>query len=190
MSSSPRLTVRPLLSHMGIHVQDLPRMEDFYTKVMGLVVTDRGKAFKFPIDLVFLSSRPDAHHQLVLATGRPMDADYSVINQMSFEVASLDELREMSRRVQEAGVTDFIGINHGNAWSIYFRDPEGNRIEVYLDSPWHVPQPHGDDLDLDMSDEEVLRKTLDAIKDDPGFMPREEFEAELKRKIGPGGVTA
>ena len=190
MSSSPRLTVRPILSHMGIHVQDLPRMEDFYTTVMGLVVTDRGKAFKFPIDLVFLSSRPDAHHKLVLATGRPMDADYSVINQMSFEVAALDELREMRRRVQEVGVTDFIGINHGNAWSIYFRDPEGNRIEVYLDSPWHVPQPHGDDLDLDMSDEEVLRKTLDAIKDDPGFMPREEFEAELKRKIGPGGVTA
>lgn len=190
MSSSPRLTVRPILSHMGIHVQDLPRMEDFYTKVMGLVVTDRGKAFKFPIDLVFLSSRPNAHHQLVLATGRPKDADYSVINQMSFEVASLDELREMNRRVKEASVTDFIGINHGNAWSIYFRDPEGNRIEVYLDSPWHVPQPHGDDLDLDMSDEEVLRKTLDAIKDDPGFMPREEFEAELKRKMGPSDVTA
>jgi hypothetical protein len=41
-----------------------------------------------------------------------------------------------------------------------------------------------------MSDEEVLRKTLDAIKDDPGFMPREEFEAELKRKMGPSDVTA
>ena len=63
-------------------------------------------------------------------------------------------------------------------------------LKVYLDSPWHVPQPHGDDLDLNMSDEEVLRKTLDAIKDDPGFMPREEFEAELKRKMGPSDVTA
>ena len=107
-------------------------MEDFYTTVMGLVVPAPVKAFTFPIDLVFLSSRPDAHHQLVLATGRPMDADYSVINQMSFEVASLDELREMSRRGQEVGVTDFIGINHGNAWSIYFRDPEGNKIAFYL----------------------------------------------------------
>ena len=100
-------------------------MEDFYTRVMGLVVTDRGKAFRFPIDLVFLSSRPD------------------------------------------------------------FRDPEGNRIEVYLDSPWHVPQPHGDELNLEISDEDILKTTLEAIKDDPGFMPREEFEAELKRKLAP-----
>ena len=80
-------------------------MEDFYTRVMGLVVTDRGKAFRFPIDLVFLSSRPDAHHQFVLATGRPADADYSVINQMSFEVASLEELREMNRRVQAEAIS-------------------------------------------------------------------------------------
>ena len=183
--TSSKPPVRLILSHMGIHVQDLSRMEDFYTRVMGLVVTDRGKAFRFPIDLVFLSSRPDAHHQFVLATGRPADADYSVINQMSFEVASLEELREMNRRVQAEGVSDFIGINHGNAWSIYFRDPEGNRIEVYLDSPWHVPQPHGDELNLEISDEDILKTTLEAIKDDPGFMPREEFEAELKRKLAP-----
>ena len=104
---------------------------------------------------------------------------------MSFEVASLEELREMNRRVQAEGVSDFIGINHGNAWSIYFRDPEGNRIEVYLDSPWHVPQPHGDELNLEISDEDILKTTLEAIKDDPGFMPREEFEAELKRKLAP-----
>ena len=181
--ASAKPTVRPILSHMGIHVHDLSRMEDFYTRVMGLVVTDRGKAFRFPIDLVFLSSRPDAHHQFVLASGRPPEADYSVINQMSFEVASLDELREMSRRVQAEEVTDFVGINHGNAWSVYFRDPEGNRIEVYLDSPWHVPQPHGEDLDLEKSDEDILKVTLAAIKVDPGFMLREEFEAELKQKL-------
>ena len=49
--------IRPVLSHMGIYVHDMDAMEDFYTRVMGLVVTDRGKAFRFPIDLVFLSSR-------------------------------------------------------------------------------------------------------------------------------------
>ena len=40
--TSSKPPVRPILSHMGIHVQDLSRMEDFYTRVMGLVVTDRG----------------------------------------------------------------------------------------------------------------------------------------------------
>jgi hypothetical protein len=46
-----------------------------------------------------------------------------------------------------------------------------------------VPQPHGDDLDLEKSDEDILKVTLAAIKDDPGFMLREEFEAELKQKL-------
>jgi catechol 2,3-dioxygenase len=181
MESPP--TIRPVLSHMGIYVHDMDAMEDFYTRVMGLVVTERGKAFRFPIDLVFLSSRPEVHHQLALASGRPEYATYSVINQMSFAVESLDELREMSRRVTAEAVRELVGINHGNAWSLYFLDPEGNRVEVYLDSPWHVPQPHGDDLDLEMSNDDIMSTTLDTIRNDAGFMPREQFEAEMQRKL-------
>ena len=29
-------------SHLGINVTDLARMEDFYTRVLGLLVADRG----------------------------------------------------------------------------------------------------------------------------------------------------
>jgi len=29
-------------SHVGLFVSDVPRMEDFYTRVMGFTVTDRG----------------------------------------------------------------------------------------------------------------------------------------------------
>ena len=178
------MTIRPVLSHMGIYVHDMQKMEDFYTRVMGLVVTDRGKAFRFPIDLVFMSSEPGMHHQLALASGRPAEATYSVVNQMSFRVRSLDELREMSRRVKSEGVADLLEINHGNAWSIYFLDPEGNRVEVYLDSPWHVPQPHANTLDLEMSNDEIMRTTLEAVAKDPGFMPHDEFEAQMRRRIG------
>ena len=176
-------TIRPVLSHMGIYVHDMAKMEDFYTRVMGLVVTDRGKAFRFPIDLVFMSSEPGMHHQLALASGRPADATYSVVNQMSFRVRSLDELRVMSQRVKAEAVADLVEINHGNAWSIYFLDPEGNRVEDYLDSPWHVPQPHGDELDLTMSNEEIMRTTHEAVQHDPGYMPRSEFEAQMRRTI-------
>ena len=30
-------------SHFGLYVTDLARMEDFYTRVLGLLVSDRGK---------------------------------------------------------------------------------------------------------------------------------------------------
>ena len=31
------------MSHIGLYVHDLPKMEDFYTRVLGFTVTDRGK---------------------------------------------------------------------------------------------------------------------------------------------------
>ena len=40
-------------SHVGIHVTDLARMEDFYTRVLGLLVSDRGSLPGGPA-LVFL----------------------------------------------------------------------------------------------------------------------------------------
>ena len=65
---------------------------------------------------------------------------------------SIDELRTMYRRVVARNVDNLLARNHGNSWSVYFDDPEGNNLEVYLDSPFHVPQPFGEYLDFDLSD--------------------------------------
>lgn len=32
-------------------------------------------------------------------------------------------------------------IPDSNAISIYARDPEGNRLEIFIDTPWYVDQP-------------------------------------------------
>jgi catechol 2,3-dioxygenase len=165
----------PTLSHMGIFVTDLDGMIRFYTEVLGLMVTDRGQGITFKNDLVFLSSDPEKHHELVLASGRPQEAAFSTVMQASFAVGTLDDLRAVKARAQANGATALRAIDHGNAWSIYFNDPEGNTVEVYLDTPFHVPQPHGDPLDLDMTDAEILRTTEAACRNDPGFMPREEY---------------
>ena len=86
-------------------------------------------------------------------------------------VDSLADLREVHRRALALGATEMRPVSHGNAWSIYFKDPEGNTVEAYLDTPFHVPQPHGKPLDLSKSDEEILRETEAACRKDPGFMP-------------------
>ena len=65
-------------SHFGLYVTDLARMEDFYTRVLGLLVSDRGK-LPGGSDLVFLSRDPDEHHQLVLAAGRPPGLEFNVV---------------------------------------------------------------------------------------------------------------
>ena len=33
---------------------------------------------------------------------------------------------------------------------LYLRDPEGNRVEVFIDTPWHVTQPYREPMDLSL----------------------------------------
>jgi len=170
---------RPTPSHFGIFVTELERMVDFYTKVFGLTITDRGRGRNFQSDLVFMSASPDQHHQLVLASGRPPEATFSTVMQMSFIVPTIQFLRDIRTAALECGAKQMRGMNHGNALSIYFADPEGNTVEVYTDTPFYVAQPHGDPLDLSKSDEEILRETEAICRQDPTFMPIEEWREKF-----------
>jgi catechol 2,3-dioxygenase len=174
--------IRARLAHMGIFVHDQPRMERFYSEVLGLMVTDQGQG-RAGMHLTFMSANPSNHHQLVLVTGRPDTSGFNPIQQISFLVDSLSDLREVHRRALALGATDMRPITHGNAWSIYFKDPEGNTVEAYLDTPFHVPQPHGKPLDLSKTDEEILRETEAACREDPGFMPIEQFQEQMAARL-------
>src|SRR5262249_13532133 len=100
-----------------------------------------------------------------------------------FKVPSLDALREMHRRVVAANCNRIFPVNHGNAWSVYFEDPEGNTIECYLDTPFYVAQPHTGYLDLTKSDAEIVQATQEACKDDPFCMPVAEWEAKMAKGL-------
>lgn len=160
----------PQLSHFGIFVRDIDAMTRFYTQVFGLRLTDQGVGGTFKYQLHFLSGSATQHHQLVLAAGRTADAP-STVMQMSFKVGVIDDLRRVRANALAAGASAMRGLNHGNALSIYFADPEGNTIEVYVDTPWYVPQPHGDPLDLDKPDAQIWAETEAACRADPAFEP-------------------
>jgi catechol 2,3-dioxygenase len=100
--------------------------------------------------------------------------------QISFVVPSIQHLRDISVRAAENGATDIRGLNHGNALSVYMRDPEGNTVEIYVDTPFYVAQPHGDPLDLHKDDEVLMRETEEACRRDPTFMPLAEWQARFK----------
>lgn len=168
----------PSLAHVGVSCFDIDNMIDFYTSVFNLKLTDKGPGKNFPYMLAFLSSSPDQHHQLALAQSRPEGA-VSTIMQLSFKVQSLDELRKVRDRAINKGATKLRPSNHGNALSIYFFDPEENMIEVYLDTPWYVAQPHGDPLDLDKPDQEIWDETKKMVEADPTFMTTEEWAKKV-----------
>lgn len=179
----PRMAPPALrFSHVGVHVRNIDRMRDFYERAMGFVVSDEGRLGERR--LVFLTRDADEHHQLVLAEGRPNDDHFNVVNQISFRLESLADLRALHEAMQaEPGVTQLAARSHGNAWSIYFRDPEGNRIEAFVDSPWHVAQPISEPFDLRQSDAAILAATEARVKREPSWRPRAEWRAELARRI-------
>jgi catechol 2,3-dioxygenase len=172
-----------VFSHMGFYVRDIERMARFYREALGFFETDRG--LLGTVQLVFLSRDPTEHHQIVLATGRPADLAFSVINQISLRVPDLATLREVRNRARsEPDVSDLVTATHGNAVSIYFRDPEGNRLEVFMDTPWYCEQPLREPIDLDQSDEAVMAAAEALARSRPKFRSRAQWQSEMAQMMG------
>jgi catechol 2,3-dioxygenase-like lactoylglutathione lyase family enzyme len=189
--SEPQRTLS--LSHMGINCFDLPTMLAFYTGVLGMTVTDRG-TLPAPLgaELVFLTTDPREHHQLVLVSGRKegeistapaLGGSFgSAIFQLSFRLDSLATMRRTKQRLADAGCTHLIPVNHGNGFSLYTRDPEGNALEFVVDAPWYTPQPCGERLDLSLDDDEILRLTEELVKQ-RGGEPVEVWRERTAQRI-------
>ena len=176
------------LTHAGLYVNDLDTMVAFYGELLGLVVTDRGELFGR--ELAFLSRDPEEHHQLVLVTGRRAPKDVAVLSQLSFRLDDEDlaSLRWFARRAEELGAGGMDPRNHGNSWSIYFLDPEGNRLEIYTSTPWYVSQPWREPLDLDDSDDVIRSTTKQLIEQTASaWSPVAEWKAVVAAQLASAG---
>lgn len=176
------MTIRARLAHVGVYAHDLKKLQNFYSNVLGLVVTDHGTA-RSGMTLTFMSGNPGAHHQLVLIDGRPETIEFNPIQQISFMVDSLSDLKEVHSRAVAEGTTEMRVVTHGNAWSCYFKDPEGNTVEAYLDTPWHVPQPHGVPFDIAAPVAEIEAWTEKHCRETPGFMPIKDYQAQMAKRL-------
>lgn len=154
-------------SHAFLNVGDLQGMVNFYTQFLGFEVQDRTDR------VVFLSQQDDEHHQIALsAVDRLPDARSSRVNHFAFRLNRFDELMELYRRLK--GRSDqhrIVPVTHGNTWSLYFHDPEGNGLEVFCDTPWEIRQPYAEPWDPEQGFEELCRTTKEQIRDLPGFGP-------------------
>jgi catechol 2,3-dioxygenase-like lactoylglutathione lyase family enzyme len=162
------------MSHAVVYVRDLAAMLDFYGE-LGFRVSDRGSVGPDEnIDMAFISTDREAeHHQLAFVQVKVNDDPPNSVGHIAFRVDTLNEVRAVYSFATNDGRASRVRPQcHGTTWSVYFKDPEGNGLEVFCDTPWHVDQPQGVEWDPTLADDELLRWTENRFKDEPGFARR------------------
>jgi catechol 2,3-dioxygenase len=168
-------------NHLGFHVFDLDRMEDFYTRVMGFAVSDRGEVRGFKA--VFLTRDPADHHQIVLFSGRTAPREAVFLNQLTFQVDTLEILLLCHAALEAEGITQIRCVDHGVSWSLYYPDPEGNRIELFAKSPWYIVQPHIAEFDPAQPAAAIFEGTRSRIAADPTLVPMAQWEGAFAARL-------
>lgn len=117
------------LGHVHLKVRDLDRSIDFYRDVLDIEVNERHANFAF-------MSFGDHHHDLALqALGEAADPPGEGVGlyHAAFEVPTREALRATHERLVERDVA-VTPVDHGISLALYFDDPDGNGLEVYLDT--------------------------------------------------------
>lgn len=122
--------VRPgKLAHVVLRARDLQRSRAWY-----LTVLQARPAFEN--EAVCFLTYDDEHHRIGLI-GRP-ELDHGAdshagLDHIAFTYATLGELLATYRRLADEGITPYWTINHGPTISMYYKDPDGNRLELQYD---------------------------------------------------------
>jgi catechol 2,3-dioxygenase len=119
------------IGHVHLKIRDLNRSISFYQDYLGLKVTE-----KLGDGMAFLSGT-DRHHEIALQqlgpqAGSPGRFDVGLYH-VAFEVPDRESFLALYDKLQNDGITVY-PTDHRISWALYFSDPDGNGIEVYLDT--------------------------------------------------------
>lgn len=112
-------------AHFVLRVRDVNASVAWYETVLGMEIVHRAEK------LAFLTY-DDEHHRLALAE-TPVAADLPPgapgLDHVAYTLASLGDLLSTYKRLQAKGILPVWPINHGLTTSLYYQDPDGNRVE-------------------------------------------------------------
>jgi catechol 2,3-dioxygenase len=123
--------IRAKIGHLHLKVSELYTSIDFYSSVLGFVVTESISG-----SFAFLSGGP-AHHELALqevgAGSRKPDPHSVGLYHSAFEVSDETQLALVVDELERRSIPRTL-VDHGISKALYFPDPDGNGVEVYIDT--------------------------------------------------------
>lgn len=122
------------LGHVVLRVSDRERAERFYGDLLGLPQCARLDEPDFKMTFFSLGNHHDFAVMQVSGGGGSRSEAAVGLDHVAFNIGTtLDELREAKTKLDAAGVTAR-PVDHEVTKSLYFEDPDGNGIELYIDA--------------------------------------------------------
>ncbi len=128
------------LAHVVFQTNRMAEMRDWYCSVLGGHVIYENPHLSFV-------TYDDEHHRVAfvdfgpLTPKDPSSAELMIkpseqpgLHHVAFTFGSMGELLDTYVRIRNQGIRPFFCVNHGPTTSMYYRDPDGNRIELQIDN--------------------------------------------------------
>jgi catechol 2,3-dioxygenase len=122
------------LGHVVLRVTDCERAEGFYAGVLGLPVCARFDKDGMKMTFFSLGNHHDFAVMEVSGEGSSQSETAVGLHHVAFKIGdNLDELVEAKGKLEAAGIAP-TPIDHEVTKSLYFADPDGNGVELYVDA--------------------------------------------------------
>jgi len=125
----PKPTSPVLFAHFVLRSSNIQPMIDWYSAVLNMHVVQR-------TEYICFLTYDDEHHRLGivnLAGLKAPDAQNSGLAHVAYTFADIGALLSTYARVKKLGIAPARCIHHGPTVSIYYRDPDGNGVELQVD---------------------------------------------------------
>ena len=124
--------IHPKFHHVNLKTTRLQEMLDWYAVVVGTKV-------RFQNAFGAWASNDEANHRIALTAfpnfvDDPEQDTRTGLHHTAFEYGSFEELNASYLRLSEAGIVPAFCLDHGMTFSYYYRDPDGNHVELQADN--------------------------------------------------------
>jgi len=123
--------IRPKLHHVTFKTSHLDEMIAWYEAVIGAKV-------QFKDEFAAWTTNDEANHRIAFLAVRGLSDDgckiaHNGMHHCAFEYDGFDDLMASFDRLRQAGIEPAFCLDHAITISLYYRDPEGNFVELQSD---------------------------------------------------------
>lgn len=122
---------KPKFAHVVLQTNDIDILRDWYCKLLDGHVVYEGHGLSF---VTF----DEEHHRIAfMQPPVKLEAKSSVAvgtHHVAYTFEHLDQLLDRYAELEAAGIPPHVPIQHGVTTSIYYRDPDGNFVEMQVDN--------------------------------------------------------